>query len=70
MKVETAYKVLVVERSTLHGSTCKLYGFHVSDRRYGTSTTHMESYFKQTGALALGLELISDSPTWALGCIS
>ena len=70
VEVETTDKILVIQRCTLHDSTCQLYRFHVGNRRHRASTTYLVSHFQQTRAFTLSLEFIGDCPARALGCIS
>ena len=67
MQVETLDEVLVVERGPLHGRTRQLHGIHIGHGRDGTSTPHLIGHLVQSGADALGLELIGDGPAGTLG---
>ena len=70
MQVEVLDKVLIVKRSTLHHCTGKSHGIHVSHRRYGACSTYLERHTLKTCRSLLSLELISNSPTRRLGCIT
>ena len=68
MQVETLDKILVVKGGALNCCACQLYRIHVGHRGDSTSTAHLIGNLVQAGANTLGLELISDGPTWTLGC--
>ena len=67
VQVEGADEVLVVQRGATHRGTGQLHRLHVGHGGHSARPPHLVGHFQQASARSLGLELIGNGPTGALG---